>query len=41
MEIDFLKKVWVAFQGTSSASRRQWRHRLYEQIQEAAKLGQS
>jgi len=39
MEIDFLKKSVAAFQGASSASRRQWRHRLYEQIQEAAEAG--
>ena len=41
MEIDFFKKSVAAFQKTSSASRRQRRHRLYEQIQEAAKRGQS
>ena len=35
MEIEFFQKSVAAFQKTSSASRRQWRHRLYEQIQEA------
>src|ERR1700727_419024 len=39
MEIDFLRKSVAAFQGTSSASRRQWRHRLYEQIQDAGEAG--
>src|ERR1700722_18253963 len=35
----FLKKGVAAFQKTSSASRRQRRHRLYEQIQEAGEAG--
>jgi hypothetical protein len=39
MEIDFFKKSVAAFQKTSSASRRQRRHRLYEQIQEAGEAG--
>ena len=37
MEIDCLKKASRRFREHPSASRRQWRHRLYEQIQEAAK----
>src|SRR6516165_11472218 len=32
----FFKKSLAAFQGASPARRRQWRHQLYEQIQEAA-----
>jgi hypothetical protein len=39
MKIDFSTKSVAAFQGTSSASRRQWRYRLHEQIQEAGEAG--
>jgi len=35
MEIDFFKKSLARFQGTSPGSRRKWRRRICEQIQEA------